>query len=386
MSGDTDVLVIGGGVAGCAATYHLARAGVDVHLVERRELNREASGTNAGNLHFQLIGAAKKIQAGGDLSRLHKIAELHAQSQPVWHHLEQDLEADLGVRFGGGLMVAETEGGLQTLKLKAAIEREAGVDSQIIDGDRVRQIEPALSDEIIGGIWCPGEGFANTLVVGPTFARRAIELGARVSLQTEVIGIRREGSAFRVETTKGALRAKRIVNAAGARAGLIAAMVGLPLKIAGRVLTVSVTEPRARIMTTMVQHVDRRLTLKQTPSGTFIVGGGYRGLSDATGEQKLPIFGGITTNFAIASRVMPALGEVRVLRSWGGLIPLTEDVILMMGEYRPVPGFYMLVADHSGFTLGPLAGRMSADLITRGETDVDWSAFDVMNRVPAKAS
>jgi glycine/D-amino acid oxidase-like deaminating enzyme len=357
-----------------------------VHLVERRELNREASGTNAGNLHFQLIGAAKKIQAGGDMTRLRKVAELHARSQPVWHNLEKDLDADLGVRFGGGLMVAETAVGLQTLELKAAIERDAGVDSRIIDGAAVRQIEPALSDEIIGGIWCPGEGFANTLVVGPTFARRAIELGAHVSLQTEVVGISREGVGFLVDTTRGPMRARRIVNSAGARAGLIAGMVGLPLKISGRVLTVSVTEPRPRLMTTMVQHVDRRLTLKQTPSGTFIVGGGYRGLSDATGEQKLPIFGGITTNFAIASRVMPALHEVRVLRSWGGLIPLTEDVILLMGEYRPVPGFYMLVADHSGFTLGPLAGRMAADLITKGETDVDWSAFDVMNRAQSIAS
>ncbi len=283
-------------------------------------------------------------------------------------------------------MVAETALGLQTLELKAAIERDAGVDSQIIDGSRVREIEPALSDEIIGGIWCPGEGFANTLVVGPTFARRAIELGAEVSLQTEVVAIRREGGGFMVETTSGPIRARKIVNAAGARAGLVAGMVGLPLKISGRVLTVNVTEPSPRLMTTMVQHVDRRLTLKQTPSGTFVVGGGYRGVSDATGEQKLPIFGGITTNFAIASRVMPALREVRVLRSWGGLIPLTEDVILLMGEYRPVPGFYMLVADHSGFTLGPLVGRMAADLITKGDTDVNWSAFDIMNRVPAKAS
>jgi len=320
------------------------------------------------------------------MSRLHKVAELHARCQPVWQNLEKDLQADLGVRFGGGLMVAETEVGLQTLELKAAIERAAGVDSQIIDGDRVRRIEPALSDEIIGAIWCPGEGFANTLAVGPAFARRAIELGAKVSLQTEVLAIRREGGAFLVETTKGAVRAGRIINAAGARSGQVAGMVGLPLKISGRVLTVNVTEPRARIMTTMVQHVDRRLTLKQTPSGTFIVGGGYRGLSDATGEQKLPIFGGITTNFAIASRVMPALRDVKVLRSWGGLIPLTEDVILLLGEYRPVRGFYMLVADHSGFTLGPLVGRMAADLISKGETDVDWSAFDIMNRVQAKAS
>jgi glycine/D-amino acid oxidase-like deaminating enzyme len=354
--------------------------------VERRELNREASGTNAGNLHFQLIGAAKRIQEGGDMSRLRKVAELHARSQPVWRTLEKDLDADLGVRFGGGLMVAETPLGLHTLELKSAIERDAGVDSRIIDGRTVRQIEPALSDEIIGAIWCPGEGFANTLVVGPAFARRAIELGAKVSLQTDVTAIRHESGAFMVETTQGLIAAKRIVNAAGARAGQVAGMVGLPLKISGRVLTVNVTEPSRRLMTTMVQHVDRRLTVKQTPSGTFIVGGGYRGLPDASGEQKLPIFGGITTNFAIASRVIPALRDVRVLRSWGGLIPLTENVILLIGEYRPVPGFYMLVADHSGFTLGPLVGRMTADLITTGHTDVDWSAFDIMDRVTAKAS
>jgi glycine/D-amino acid oxidase-like deaminating enzyme len=379
-------LVIGGGVVGCAATYYLARAGIDVRLVERRELNREASGTNAGNLHFQLIGAAKRIQEGGDMTRLRKVAELHARSQPVWRNLERELDADLGVRFGGGLMVAETALGLHTLELKSAIEREAGVDSRIIDGHAVREIEPALSDEIIGAIWCPGEGFANTLVVGPAFARRAIELGAEVSLHTEVTGIRHGGGGFVVESTRGPIHAKRIVNAAGARAGLVAGMVGLPLKISGRVLTVNVTEPRSRLMTTMVQHVDRRLTVKQTPSGTFIVGGGYRGRPDASGEQKLPIFGGITTNFAIASRVIPALRDVRVLRSWGGLIPLTENVILLIGEYRPVPGFYMLVADHSGFTLGPLVGRMTADLITKGHTDVDWSAFDIMDRVTAKAS
>jgi glycine/D-amino acid oxidase-like deaminating enzyme len=162
-------------------------------------------------------------------------------------------------------------------------------------------------------------------------------------------------------------------------------MVGLDLEISGKVLSVVVTEPRAPLMRTMVQHVDRRLTVKQTQSGTFVIGGGWPGRFGSDGLAKLPLRESVAANLWVAAHVLPELAEVRVVRSWGGAIPLMGDRSMIIGEYGGAPGFYLAVADHFGFTLGPLMGRVIGELVTRGRTDFDIRDFDVMNLAAATA-
>ena len=110
----TDVLVVGGGLAGTAVAYYLARQGVEVVLVERGELNREASGTNAGSFHFQIaIHQLTAAETESVRERLEMEVRKQVEAAEVWKGLERELDGPLGIHFTGGLMVAETEAQLQ---------------------------------------------------------------------------------------------------------------------------------------------------------------------------------------------------------------------------------------------------------------------------------
>src|SRR3954471_23744191 len=107
LPAETDVVVIGGGLAGTALTYFLAREGVDVLLLERSALNREASGTNAGSFHFQIaIHQLTARATEGSRARLLSEVRLHLDAARLWLTLEDELGAPLGVHTIGGLMVA----------------------------------------------------------------------------------------------------------------------------------------------------------------------------------------------------------------------------------------------------------------------------------------
>jgi glycine/D-amino acid oxidase-like deaminating enzyme len=116
----TDVVVVGGGLAGASVAYYLAREGVEVVLVERGELNREASGTNAGSFHFQIaIHQLTGAQTENVRERLQTEVRLHAEAAEVWKGLERELDGRLDIHFTGGLMVAETEDQLAASARKA---------------------------------------------------------------------------------------------------------------------------------------------------------------------------------------------------------------------------------------------------------------------------
>jgi glycine/D-amino acid oxidase-like deaminating enzyme len=143
-------------------------------------------------------------------------------------------------------------------------------------------------------------------------------------------------------------------------------MVGLSLPVRAIGLHVNVTEPRAKVLEPLVQHIGRRLTLKQASNGTFIIGGGWPSRPEERPARYSTIWESAAGNAAVAIRVMPSLEEVRLLRMWTGVWASTEDLQPVLGESAAVPGFYLCLAP-TGFTLGPLVARMLAANIARDE-------------------
>ncbi len=370
----TDVAIIGGGVIGCALAYYLARGGVDTTLIDRREINREASGTNAGSLHLQIW-----MPSGGDdswIDRVRPQLALHREAARHWPTLEAELETDLGVRIGGGFLVAETDADVDLLRTKNRAENAMGIETRLVEGSELRDLAPFLSTDLRAAAHHPGEGHANPLLVGPAFAAAAVQLGARLLTNAEVRAIeRRSGGGFVVETARGRLAAGRIVDAAGAWADDIAAMVGLPLSMQRMSAIASVTEPAPAIMHgVLVQHVSRGLTLKQAPRGNFIIGGGWpASVGEAIGRKIAPLES-IVGNLAVAAATVPAVRRLRLLRTWAGIGGDSMDVSPMIGESDRVRGFF--VAESSfGFTLGPMTARLLSERMLIGETSLPIDAF-----------
>ena len=368
---ETDVLVIGGGIVGSALTYYLATSGVQVTLLERGELNREASGTNAGSFHFQIaLHQLTGSDASGDESRLLDEVRLHTEAADIWKKLEGLLDADLSVHETGGLMVAETDEEVALLYTKQKIEERAGLETHVLVGDELRNFAPYLSERVKGATFCPREGHANPLVSATYFALRAQQAGAQVRTHAPVTGIevrQESGPRFKVSTGRGEILANRIVNSAGAWANDISAMVGIKLPLRAEGLHVNVTEPREPVLGPMVQHIGRRLTLKQTEAGTFIIGGGWPARPELAPQRYSNFWASAAGNIAVATSVVPLLEDVQLLRTWTGVMAFMNDLSPIAGESKIVPGYHVCIAT-TGFTLGPMISQLLADAMINDRT------------------
>src|SRR5450755_1022986 len=169
----TEVLVIGGGLAGCSVAYFLAKNGVEVTLIERGDLNALASGANAGSIHAQ-IPHPEFLHLGEAWARAFApTIPLMLESIQLWGQLEEELGVDLEFSLTGGLLVGRTAEQMRDIERKVAIEREHGLSIEMLSRVDLRQIAPYVADDLIGASFCPTEGKANPLAVTPAFADAA---------------------------------------------------------------------------------------------------------------------------------------------------------------------------------------------------------------------
>jgi glycine/D-amino acid oxidase-like deaminating enzyme len=391
LPAETDVLIVGGGIAGTALAYYLAKAGTEVVLVDRADLNREASGTNAGSFHIQL--AIHQLPATGsaaaDTERLLAEARLNLEAYRMWHTLDDELDADLGVHITGGWMVAETPEQLQVLHDKRVLEARAGIETEVVTGEELRARAPYLAPDLAGAAWCSQEGHANPLIAAPLYALRAAEHGATIRTHAAVQGVEHRPDdpthRFVVTTSAGTVKANRIVNCAGAWAGELGRMLGVRLPVRREGLHVNVTEPRARVLEPMVQHIGRRLTLKQSSADTFIIGGGWPTPAAPPPRRYPTAWDSAAGNTAVALRVMPLLADVRVVRTWSGVIVFTDDLSPVVGESAAVPGFHACIAS-TGFTLSPLLARRLAERMVAPDDHEPFPDDYAVDRVSAGRS
>lgn len=366
QSGDkmikTDVLVIGGGIAGVATAYYLARDGAGVVLVEARDLNTQASGSNSGSLHLQ-VQHPEFVSMGANWARAFgPTLRLMQASLDMWQGLSAELGVDLEVKQSGGVVVATTPDQMRSITAKAAIEREFGVEMELLDRASLRSLAPYLTPDAIGGGFCPAEGKANPLRATPAFAAAAMRAGATILTHTSVTGIERSGTGFLVQTTRGPIHAGRIVNAAGAAAADVAAMLGVIIVLEGVPLQATVTEPVAPLIPHLVYAASGKFTAKQAPNGTCLIGGGWMARARPDGTLVTDP-ANLTGNMVRAAGVIPALARARVVRSWTAMVNGTPDWRPIIGEAPGVPGFYLCLFPWMGFSAGPMTARIVADLV-----------------------
>ncbi|WP_448502845.1 NAD(P)/FAD-dependent oxidoreductase [Sphingomonas sp.] len=362
-----DVIVIGGGLIGCATAWRLAAAGGRVILLEARDLNAGASGQNAGSLHFQL--ERRFLEQGETLAdEAARITTLNAIAIADWRALPGDLGADLHLAMDGGLMVAETPDQVALLERKAAREAAGGLAVELLDGEQARQRAPYLSPAILAAVWLADEGHADPRALTPALAAAARRAGATLLPRHPVTAIARAVAGYRVATPAGGFAAPQVVLAGGAWNAPLAAMANLHLPMVPVALLMNATERIAPAVPHLIQHVGRRLSLKQTHAGNLLIGGGWPSrlrVADGGFDLSRPpelIPASLSGNLRAAIDTVPMVARLSLIRSWTGMTAITADQLPIVGEVPRSPGLWV-AGGGSAFTLGPSFARLMAQAI-----------------------
>lgn len=359
----TEVVVIGGGVIGTSIAYHLAASGAAVTLLERRAIAAGASGASAGGVR----------QQGRDLREM----PLAIRSIAKWATLEDELQFDLHYRRQGHLTLIEHPAQLPALAASVAEQRAAGLALALVTGDELRALAPAVSRHVYGGSYTANDGHANPMLTAMGFAEAAKRRGAVVRTGVGVTGLAVAGGRVTgVATDAGPVAADVTVLAAGAWSDGLARTAGLALPIEPIGLQMIVTAPGPHCLDQVVGCVGRPLSLKQLPSGGFLIGGGWPGDVLLDRDIALPRAESIAGSAAAASDIVPAAGEVGIERVWVGIEARAADDVPILG---PVPGLDGLVVaagfSGHGFALSPIVGQLVAELIVEGAPSTPLDAL-----------
>jgi len=340
-----DCVVLGGGIMGSAVALRLAGGGMRVVLFEQRALGAGASGVNAGTLSLQTKRAALMPYA------------------IAGHELWRRAGKRVGYHETGGLTLAFTPDEATYLEERVEERRRAGAPIELIDPSRAREIEPRLSEHIVAASYCRVDGYANASLTGLYYRRLLREAGVHVREGQKVEAIDREAERFRVRAGGEVVVGTRLVLAGGAWLKEAGALLGVVLPIIVRANIVSVTERMPSLLKGVVLHTYGRLTLKQKPNGTFLIGGAWQGEGEPSGGAGRVTTDSLIGNLRLAEYTLPPLADSRLIRSWVGYEARAPDVLPLVGE---IPGFanaYVIGAVLGGYTIGPYIGRLLGDAI-----------------------
>lgn len=366
-----DVIVIGGGIAGCTTAYYLAADGVDVTLLEQFELNTRASGSNAGSLHAQ-IQPEPFLELGTSWARRYAAAlPFYAHSIALWQQAETLLGADLEVSLCGGLLVAASDDEMRFVEAKARLERAAGLGMELLSATDLSAKAPYVSARMAGAALCPIEGKANPLAAASAYAAAAQSLGADIRPGHTVSAIRHGNDGYEVRTGNGIFRAPRLVNAAGTEAARIAGLAGAYIAAKSFPIQLGVTEPTAPLIDHLVYSGGEMLTLKQTRDGTVLIGGGWPAMRDSSGRVRAA-GKSLSGNLSAAFAAVPQIASLRIVRTWAAEVNGNKSWLPLLGELPGAPGFFIHYVPWMGFSGGPAGGRIVASLVQGRQPPVDF--------------
>lgn len=360
-----DAIVIGGGLHGCSAALHLARRGLSVLVLEKNYVGRHASGVNAGGVRT--------------LSRAVAEIPLAVAALDVWRRIGELVDDDCGFESHGQYRVAETDADVDALRAREASLRAHGyTHEQWFDADLLRARIPALAPHVRGALGVPGDGAANPYRTTAAFRRKAEALGATVHEGVRVHDIARDGTVWRVATDAGTFAAPHVVNCAGAWADRIAAALAEPVPLEPIAPMMAVTLPLPRFLDAVVLGTARPLSFKQLHNGTVLIGGGRRARVDRDAETTELDFREIAASARTVRELFPAMRDAVVNRCWAGIEARMPDDLPVIGPSSTGEGFvHAFGFSAHGFALGPIVGRIVADLVATGATDLPIAPFAI---------
>lgn len=363
-----DIVVIGAGLHGASVALNLAARRKRVIVVDQSVGGRHSSAANAGGVR----------RLWRDIREL----PLAFEAAVMWRNLKGIVGDDCGYIETGGLKLAENAEDLAALESR--LERACGAGfehERIIDLKELRRLVPMLSSHCVGAMYVPDDGFASPYKSTRAFQDQARRNGAQILFNHPVQEIEQLSSSWSVKAGEVEIEAEIVVNCAGAWGDIIASMVGDDLELSAEAPTMMVTAPVEQFLTPVVGAVGRKLSFKQTPNGTILIGGGHRGFLDRLTGETRPDFSKLAVSARTVVDLFPHMEQVPIVRAWCGIEGLTPDKLPYIGQSPSHPEvFHVFGFSSHGFQLAPIVGELVAELIVDGHSHLPLEAFSPTRR------
>lgn len=388
---ESEIVIIGGGIAGASAALHLAEHGRQVTILERGEIASEASGLNMGGLGGMGWGDSPDLTS-----------HLTMGSLDTFRRLQLDMGYDIEFRQSATLQAIQTDEEMEYASDRVRTLRGRGYDLELLTAGEARAIEPEAGPDAKGYVLVPQRGQADPVKATQAFASAAQALGAKVLAGYGVTGIElRSDGTYRLSTTRAEIQCSYLVIAAGAWCVQVGKMLGLNIPIVpvrGQMWATDSLPPRVfhtisafesplqwhenpgndditppELTHIAGRRVTRHLYGRQRRNGEVIFGGDREaiGYDDGVDEK------GIEVNKGHADEVLPFLRNIRIKRTWSGLMPFSLDGKPIIGKVPRRDNLYIVSGlASSGFGRGPMAGKFVADLLHNGDAPKVLSEAD----------
>ena len=379
-SNESDVLIIGGGICGVTTAFHLAQFGERVTLLERAGIASEASGVNAGGLGGLGWGNNPDLQS-----------YLTAGSFEIFKALQLDMGYHIEFHAPGGLQAVHTAEQSDFVRDRVLLLQSEGYHAEFLTTREARAIEPEASESLAGFMFLSKRGRANPTKATVAFGEAAIALGADIETGHDVQSLaQRQDGSWKVRSSQGEFRAKTLVLAVGAWSKPVGDMLGIDIPIVpikGQMWATKPVPPSIFHLSGSMEspfdwsqqspddnyppeithrgdtRITRHLYGGQTSNGEIIFGGDRR----MVGYDYTPDATGIEVNRGQASEVFPLVGQLRISRTWAGIMPFSMDGKPIIGRIPQFENLFVVTGlASSGFGRGPMSGKLLADYIHTG--------------------
>lgn len=369
MNPTADVIIIGGGINGCAAAYYLAKKGVkDVIVLEASDsIGHGGSSRNGGGVR----------QSGRDVRELPYVMY---GIKHLWPGLSDELGVDVEYTQKGNLRLGKTEKHLEKLKTLADNAKKVGLDVRMIGKEEVKEINPYLSDDIIGASWCPTDGHANPLMATLGFYKKSLSMGVKYYTGAEVASLKKiKGRLRQVILKDGTIfEGDKVIVAAGYESRYIVRTVGIDVPMTRYFDQALVTEMQPEMFPQMLGTADANFYGHQTKHGSFVFGSdcGLEETMDMPLNEMKTISMTLPSSCRAIEGYIPALKDAKIVRSWGGWLDMCLDGVPVISPVDVVPGLILACGfTGHGFGSAPAVGLILAQMAMEEETVVDMSAL-----------
>ncbi|HUG14915.1 MAG TPA: FAD-binding oxidoreductase [Thermomicrobiales bacterium] len=360
-----EVVIVGAGIMGCSIACHLAERGLtDVVILERDSIGRGATADAAGGIRLQF-----STETNIRLSQI---------SLDYWEHFDERFDASINFRQQGYVFLLTDERDVDIFRRNLELQQSLGVPSKWVTTAEIAELNPAVVlNDVLGGTFCPLDGWADTSTSTMGFARAARRRGVRIFEDTPVIGIDiAAGSVTGARTPRGTISTALVICCAGPQTRSVGQLAGLDIPILPYRRMSFITEPFAAIPSTVPMTIEFSRSLYFHPESSGFLFGMSNADEPSSEDKSVDDDWMATTVEALIERA-PVFEQATVMRGWAGFYEVTPDDNPVLGHVPEIAGFIVAAGfSGHGFMQGPAIGIAIAELVIDGETrTVDLSAF-----------